>query len=75
MPIIAIEGTTKKDRKLVPLFLQHLCYGITDESGIKLDCKYWNGHSGGDGAYFGLHGTKVKVLAKNFTVEQIKKLK
>ena len=41
----------------------HLCYGLTDESGIKLRTKNfkWNGHSGGDDAYFGLMDKTVKV--------------
>ena len=61
---ITIEATTQKDKELLPLMLDHLCYSITDESAIKLDCKRWKGHSGGDDAYFGLMDKKVKVVVK-----------
>jgi len=60
---ITVEATTKKDQKYMDELLMHLCYGLTDESGIKLRTKNfkWNGHSGGDDAYFGLMDKTVKV--------------
>jgi hypothetical protein len=61
---ITIEATTKKDKELIPLLLDHLCYSITGESGINLDCPEWSGHSGGDDAYFELIDREVRVLVK-----------
>jgi hypothetical protein len=58
---VTIEATTEKEKELLELFRDHLCYSITEESQIKLDCKDWDGHSGGDDAYFRLKG-KVKVI-------------
>jgi hypothetical protein len=61
---ITVEGTTEKDKELIPLLRDHLCYAITDESDINLTCKGWDGGSGGDDAYFGLSNKKVKVETK-----------
>ena len=61
---ITIEATDKEDKELIPLLLDHLCYSITDDSLLDLDCKEWSGHSGGDDAYFCLEDKKVMVLVK-----------
>lgn len=61
MIVITIKATTDSDRALLGLLRDHLCYAITDEFGIKMKAKGWTGHSGGDDAYFGLHGKTVKV--------------
>ena len=60
---ISIKIIDEKDEcgDLEDLILSHVCYSITDESGIKLICPQWDGHSGGDDAYFGLMDRKVKV--------------
>ena len=62
MIVVNIIATTNKDKKLLELFRDHLCYSIKDDSAIKLRCKDWNGHSGGDDAYFGLMNKVVKVI-------------
>lgn len=60
---ITVEATTEKDREYMNEMLMHLCYGLTDEMSIKLRTKgfKWNGHSGGDDAYFGLMDKIVRV--------------
>ena len=61
---VTIEATTDKDKELLPELISVLCYGLTDEQDLKLRCKEWNGHSGGDDAYFGLSGKTVSVKVK-----------
>jgi hypothetical protein len=59
---ITIEATGRdNDPELLNLMRDHLCYALTDEMDIKLRCKDWDGHSGGDDAYFGLQDKIVKV--------------
>jgi len=58
---ITIEATTEKDQELLPLLHAHVCYHLTDEMGIRLRSEGWDGHSGGDDAYFGLLDKVVKV--------------
>ena len=60
---VTIEAT-EDDKELLDLFRDHLCYGITDDSGIILKCPEWDGHSGGDDAYFGLMEKMVRVEIK-----------
>lgn len=63
---ITIEATTKKERELLPEMFSTVCYGITDDMDIQLTkSTKWNGHSGGDDAYFGLSGSKVEVKVKD----------
>lgn len=59
---ITIEGD--EDLETLELMFNHLCYAITDESGIELKAEGWDGHSGGDDAYFGLMDKKVEVEVK-----------
>lgn len=63
---ITVEATTERDKKYMDELLMHLCYGLTDDMDIKLRTKgfEWNGHSGGDDAYFGLSNKIVKVEKK-----------
>ena len=63
---ITVEATTDSDREKIDLLLQHLCYGLTEDSAIKLSTQgwKWNGSSGGDDAYFELVDRPVKVIKK-----------
>ena len=62
---ITIEATTEKDKELLPELFSTVCYGITDDMGIKLSKKTkWDGHSGGDDAFFGLLNKTVEVMIK-----------
>ena len=61
---VTIESTSKKDNELIPFLLMVLCYGITDEQCLELDCPQWSGHSGGSDAYDILTDKKVKVVTK-----------
>ena len=63
---ITVEATTDEDRELMTEILCHLCYGLTDEMDINLKTKgfEWDGHSGGDDAYFGLQDKDVCVELK-----------
>jgi hypothetical protein len=58
---ITIEATTEKHKELLQLFRDHVCYSINQDSQLKVESKGWDGHSGGDDAYYGLTG-KVKVI-------------
>lgn len=60
---VIVEATTDADKELLDDFLRHLSYGLTDESGLKLRTIgwKWDGHSGGDDAYFGLYDKVVQV--------------
>lgn len=62
---ITIKGGTKKDRENIELLKSHLCYAIEDEMDIQVVKSGWDGRSGGDDAYFGLAGSKVKVDVDN----------
>jgi len=62
--INVIIESLSEDKDTLELFRDHLCYAISDESGLILECKGWSGHSGGDDAYFGLMDKKVKVIIK-----------
>lgn len=59
---VEISGDNEEE---LELFLQHLCYSITEESLIQLECPQWNGYSGGDDAYFGLEGRIVQIKKKD----------
>jgi hypothetical protein len=61
---VTIEATTEKDKELLNLLRDHLCYGLEEESGLKIRAKGWDGGSGGDDAYFGLMDKIVKVEVK-----------
>ena len=63
---VTIRATNKEDAKVLDLFKQVLCYGITDEQDIKLVGTNWDGHSGGDDAYFGLMDKKVSVYVEPY---------
>jgi hypothetical protein len=73
---IIVEATTKKDEEMLPDLLRHLCFGLTDESAIKLRTPgwKWDGHSGGDDAYFGLIDKVVQVRKTDPEKEKLKKL-
>lgn len=64
---ITVEATCKKSQAKIDELLMHMCYGLTDEVDIKLRTKNfeWNGHSGGDDAYFGLMDQIVEVKRVN----------
>lgn len=73
---IIVEATTKKDQDDLDLLLSYLCYGLTDESAIKLRTPgwKWDGRSGGDDAYFGLMDKVVQVRKTDPEKEKLKKL-
>ncbi len=64
---ITVEATCKKSKEQIDNLLMHLCYGLTDENALTLETKglEWNGHSGGDDAYFGLMDKRVCVERVN----------
>jgi len=61
---IEIRGTRGEKKHLLEEMLRVVCYGITDEQELKLKNTQWDGHSGGDDAYFGLSGKNVQVVIK-----------
>lgn len=61
---IEISGTRGEKRELLELMFSTLCYAITQDQSLNLKDTKWNGHSGGDDAYFGLSDKNVKVVIK-----------
>ena len=59
-----LNGDMDDDEVILDLLRDHLCYGLTDESDLRVKSKGWSGHSGGDDAYFMLSNRKVVVEIK-----------
>ena len=62
---ITIEATDKKSKEDLDLLFREVCYALDTDVGMDIiQCKNWNGYSGGDDAYCALSNKKVEVIVK-----------